>query len=128
MIAVAGLLPGCAGGFDIDRLAADRSLTTASVPERAERPDADRLSDEATIRAAVSSADLEGLGTGSVPWANPETGTRGEIREITEYREAGRLCRSFVTSRQSYDGVSLLSGDACLLEPGLWLLRRLEDV
>src|SRR5690606_6344454 len=57
------LATACAGGVDIDRLAADRTITTGSVETAyAGRPADGVASDEETIRNALGSADLAQLG------------------------------------------------------------------
>jgi hypothetical protein len=119
---------GCAsGGLGLDRLGVDETLVTASiVREGAARPDAERLSDEETIRNAVSSANLERLTSGSIPWANSSTGSRGEIAAIVERVEDGRLCRRFTVSRESFQGVALFRGEACLAAGG-WSMSAFDE-
>jgi surface antigen len=82
----------------------------------------EQLSDQATVRNAVSSADLAGLGTQPLAWANPETGSRGAITAVAEQRQNGQLCRKFTTSRESFDGVAMYRGEACMAQAGVWKL------
>lgn len=119
---------GCAsGGFSLRQAEVDSSILTGSIDAKpAPQPDNTRTSDENTIRNAVSSADLEGLKDGSVLWANPDTGSRGAITALAETRRSGRLCRSFTTSRESYDGVALYKGETCMADAGAWRLLSLS--
>ncbi|HWK65190.1 MAG TPA: RT0821/Lpp0805 family surface protein [Rhizobiaceae bacterium] len=114
-------LTGCAGGFDLDKAGVDNTLTTSSVAGGARpQPDAMQVSDETTIRNAVSSADLAAVGESGLPWANVETGSRGAITNLVEYDNKGLLCRKFSASRESFNGVRLYAGDACRAGDGSW--------
>jgi hypothetical protein len=119
------LLPlcACASGFSLEKAEVDQTILTGAVSERgAPAADPEWLSDEATIRNAVSSADME-LGGGPVPWANAGTGSRGTITALTEYKDEGPLCRRFTTSRESFDGVALYRGEVCMVAPGAWRME-----
>jgi surface antigen len=118
------LLSGCAGGIDLGKIEADRSMVTSAVP--AGTADREAASDEATIRNAVSSANLETLMGAPIPWANRDTGSRGAITAVTEYRDENRLCRRFAASRESFEGVRLYNGDACLHGNGFWWMREFK--
>lgn len=123
LLLMLALSAGCAArGITLDTIAQDRSITTGSTGS-AEQPDETTIADESTIRNAVTSADLESLPVGGeLAWNNSRTGSRGRVTEIEEYREAGRPCRRFQTTRESFDGVSLYSGEACLLSGSDWTL------
>ena len=110
-------------GFSIEDAVPDTSLTTGSIPPR---PPGNP--DEATIRDAVSSAIVEEIGEGGIGWANAGTGSRGAIRDVRESRDDGILCRGFVATRESYEGVHLYRGDACLGSGGQWSMRRFQRV
>ena len=117
-------LAGC--GVSVNK-AADVGLTTSSVATPA--PDTQMASDQSIIRNAVSAADLQSLGHGGMSWANTDTGSRGAISSISEYAEnTGSTCRKFVVSRESYNGVSLYDGDACLVNGGAWQLRAFKSM
>lgn len=94
------------------------NVASASLPA----PPPEQLSDQATIRNAVSSADLRGLGGQPLAWANSDTGSRGAITALAEERQNGTLCRKFTTSRESFDGVALYQGEACMAQAGIWKL------
>jgi hypothetical protein len=125
ILASALALGGCGvGGFSLEKADVDRSLVTSSVSGAAPVAGADGIADQATIRNAVSSADIEEQAGRPLAWANPETGARGTITELTQSRENGRLCRFFGGSRENFDGVSLFQGQTCMIGPDLW---RIED-
>ena len=124
IVMVAMPLAGCgAGGFSLQKAEVDRSLVTSSTPASATPIDSDRASDQTTIRNAVSSADIQELGGQAVPWANSGTGSRGSITELSEFKDQGQLCRRFTASRESFDGVALFKGEACLASAGVWLMQ-----
>jgi surface antigen len=125
IVAVALPLAACgAGGFSLEKAEVDRSILTGSTPASATPLDADRASDQTTIRNAVSSADIQELGGQAVPWANSDTGSRGSITELTEVKDKSQLCRRFTASRESFDGVALFKGEVCLAGAGAW---RVQD-
>lgn len=97
----------------------DRSVSTGAVPTAAST---NTLSDEATVRNAVTSADLAKIGQAPLPWANAATGSAGVVSTIREARNQGHVCREFTTTRHSYEGIAMFSGQACLTGSGDWLL------
>ncbi|MFC3217816.1 RT0821/Lpp0805 family surface protein [Tianweitania populi] len=125
-LALTTMLAGC--GMSVNK-AADVGLTTSSVPATP-APDTQMASDQSIIRNAVSATDLQSVGQGGVSWANTDTGSRGAISSISEYAESnsGLTCRKFVVSRESYSGVSLYDGDACLVNGGAWQLRAFKSM
>ncbi|TIQ24547.1 MAG: hypothetical protein E5X61_23905 [Mesorhizobium sp.] len=125
IVLVALPLAACgAGGFSLEQAEIDRTILTSSTPAAASPIDQDRASDQATIRNAVSSADIQELGGQAVPWANSDTGSRGSITELAESKDNGQLCRRFTASRESFDGVALFKGEVCLAGAGAW---RMQD-
>lgn len=90
--------------------------------------DHEKLSDKATIRNAVSSANIEELHAGSLPWANIDTGSRGAITDISEFSEAQIRCRKFTVSIESYEGVALHRGTACLVSSGEWKMIEFASI
>jgi hypothetical protein len=125
IVLVALPLTACgAGGFSLEQAEVDRTILTSSTPAVASPIDQDRASDQATIRNAVSSADIQELAGQAVPWANSDTGSRGSITELAESRDNGQLCRRFTASRESFDGIALFKGEVCLAGAGAW---RMQD-
>jgi hypothetical protein len=119
------ILSGCAaGGFGLGKAEVDPSITTGDVGAVVPANPQQR-SDEATIRNAVSSADIELLKTGApLPWANADTGSRGAIDSLIEEKRNDTLCRRFTTSRESFDGVAVYQGSACMVAPGTWQMQE----
>jgi hypothetical protein len=119
-------LAGCASGLDVGKSGVDNAMHTNTVASPA--PDETKLSDSATIKNAVSAADIEALKGEPLAWANTETGSRGTISSVSESRAAGVLCRTFTASRESYDGVGLYQGEACLGDRGAWRMREFKPL
>jgi hypothetical protein len=121
-------LAGCGGsrGVTLEDVAVDKSIVTGSI-DRKKAPSADQLSDEATVRNAVSSANLEQLGSGSLAWANSSTGSQGAISAIVENDRSGILCRRFSASRESFRGVALYQGETCRGVDGNWWMKSFTE-
>ncbi len=120
-------LGGCVGG-GMDYLSSakvDRSVSTGTVP--AAPVTTDSISDEATVRNAVTSADLHKLNGQSIPWANASTGSAGVIDTIVESNGSGVVCRQFRTTRHSYEGIANFSGRTCLVGLGEWQLLSFQQ-
>lgn len=129
ILAVALLIP-LAGCTVMDGNAAsqlvDRDTITGSIA-RPDPVDARELSDGRMIRNAVSAADLARLPEAPLAWTNADTGAAGQITGITEVRNGDAICRTFRTSHQRFDGVSLYAGEACTAGAGEWELTRLVE-
>ena len=127
LFVLAALLPlcACASGFDLSKAEVDKTLYTSAVQADpgGGGMDSTELSDVATIRNAISSADVEEVGAQPLAWANSDTGSRGSITDVVEYKDKGALCRRFQASRERFDGVAMFSGDACLVTAGAWRMR-----
>jgi len=129
LLAVPLLLSACAfgGGFSLEKVEVDRTLVTSNVPATGQAGvDFEQLSDEATIRNAVSSADIDSL-SGPLQWANADTGSRGAISNLVERKDKGRICRKFSASRESYDGVGLYHGEICSAGLGAWRMLAFQS-
>jgi surface antigen len=113
-------LAACASGNMLSRAEKDRSIITGSI-----RPNetASAITDEDTIRNAVTSVDPKKLDAAGVAWTNPSSGASGQITGLIEFQDNGKLCRSFTASVTRFDGVSLYHGEACLRNEGGWQLR-----
>jgi hypothetical protein len=130
LLAVVALsLVGCAtGGIDSATADIDQSIPTGALPASGQPADPTRVSDEATIRNAVSAADPEQAKVQPLAWANADTGSRGAISEMMEKQDGGVLCRQFKASRESFDGVALYAGDACKGDRGVWYMRNFKPL
>ncbi|MBR2689629.1 MAG: hypothetical protein IKE42_17400 [Aquamicrobium sp.] len=123
------VLAGCgAGGFSLEKAEVDRSIVTGSISSGTNNAiDTGMASDEATIRNAASSADLQGLANQAVPWANSATGSRGTITALAETGDASKgRCRQFDVSRESYDGVTMYKGAICMTPVGTWKTQEFK--
>lgn len=124
MLCACALLSACgSGGFSLKKAEVDRTFYTSNVSAPRTPVEVERFSDEATIRNAVTSADVESLGGAAVPWANAETGARGQISGIVETKGKGTLCRAFRATRESFDGVGMFKGEACMVASGAWRMQ-----
>ena len=114
-------LAGCgAGSASLAQGDVDPTIVSAVPSQSAAAPDVEKLSDAATVRNAVSSADVAQMERDPISWANADTGSRGAINSLVEKKEAGILCRQFTTTRESFDGVAMYQGKACMAGPGTW--------
>jgi surface antigen len=60
----------------------------------------------------------------SVPWLNPNTGTRGTVTPIASaYVQAGSACRNFLASRVGDGQEGWFEGTACRGHAGQWDVR-----
>ncbi|MGV3548290.1 RT0821/Lpp0805 family surface protein [Rhizobium sp.] len=109
--------------------AADSKIITNSVDNPTTRAPADTVSDEVTIRNAVSSADLARMNASvSIPWANTTTGSAGVVTSIREENNGSYVCRTFITTRHSYRGISNYGGKACLVGSGEWQVVAFKEM
>ena len=118
-------LSGCVGSMDLfgeDKV--DRSIATSAV---ASHKSDETLSDEMTVRNAVTSADVERLAGQPIPWANTTTGSAGVITAIREDSQSGPVCRQFATTRHSYQGIAKFQGTACLDGKDNWQLLSFQE-
>jgi hypothetical protein len=128
-ICTCALLSACgSGGFSLEKAEVDRTFYTSNVAAPRTSVEVERLSDEATIRNAVTSADIETLAGAPLPWANAETGARGQISGIAEIKGKGTLCRTFSATRESFDGVGMYKGEACMVASGAWRMLSFESL
>lgn len=125
LAAIAICATSCTSSLDLFGSASkvDRSIATGTVPRTGSET---VLSDETTVRNAVTSIDLMKLGSAPVPWANAATGSAGVVSAIREERKPGGVCRDFTTTRHSYEGIAMFSGQACLTGRGDWLLTAFD--
>ena len=119
-ILMLSLVSGCGmtSGF-LKKAESDPGLVTGSVPQQAEL-DRSQLSDEITVKNAVTSADLGAIAGQPIAWVNQNTGSRGAVTRIVEAKDQIGLCRQLETSRESFEGIALFSGRACLSQDGEW--------
>nr|WP_254007706.1 RT0821/Lpp0805 family surface protein [Rhizobium sp. L1K21] len=125
LVTIAMCLPflsGCIGnGFGLESAAPDPSITTGTSGSEQKT-----VSDEITVRNAVTSADIGKLEGNAVPWANSFTGSAGTVDQLSELSKDGVVCRDFITTSHSYSGVSKYAGRTCLGADGEWHMVRFE--
>lgn len=118
-LALLSLTSCTTGGMDLLGSAkVDKSVTTGAVANK--DTGSDTVSDEATVRNAVTSADLSKLKGQPLPWANASTGSAGVIDTIVENNATGQVCRQFRTTRHAYDGIANFYGKTCLVGDNDW--------
>lgn len=125
--ALAVVLAGCAGGIDLRKAAVDEGIVTGSVAPAALQPNDILLSDQFTIRDAVSSADPASVRKSGLAWANDRTGSRGSVIALVETVRKDMPCRRFVTSRESFDGVKRYTGEICRVVGDLWQVSSFQE-
>lgn len=120
-------LSGCvSGGMDfLGTAKVDRTVTTGTIPQAPVTTDS--VSDETTVRNAVTSADLSKTNGQPLPWANASTGSAGVIDTIVENTNSGQICRQFRTTRHAYDGIANFYGKTCLIDSGNWQLMSFQQ-
>lgn len=120
-------LSGCvSGGMDfLSTAKVDRTVTTGTIPQAPVTTDS--VSDETTVRNAVTSADLSKTNGQPLPWANASTGSAGVIDTIVENANSGQICRQFRTTRHAYDGIANFYGKTCLIDSGNWQLMSFQQ-
>lgn len=102
----------------------DSTITTGSVSNR---PNTASMSDDMTVRNAVSSADLSRMNNVALPWANTATGSAGVVNKIEEVSARGVTCRNFETTRHAYNGIANFEGQTCRVGTGEWLITKFSE-
>ncbi|MEO0496442.1 MAG: RT0821/Lpp0805 family surface protein [Pseudomonadota bacterium] len=124
------LVAACSRSTDIAELAPATTIdpsTTASV-QSAENTESEAAaaSDKQAIASAIRDVKAGKPGAGDsmvLAWRNEETGNSGTITAIEKaMSDTGERCFSFLTTLESYTGISLYDGTACELSAGQWVL------
>ncbi|MEB2847020.1 RT0821/Lpp0805 family surface protein [Endobacterium cereale] len=121
--AVIATLSGCTSSLDLfggDKV--DRMSTGTIQAKR----NPTTMSDEVTVQNAVSSADLTKVSMSPLPWANTSTGSAGVVSSIREGRNQGHVCRDFITTRHSFEGIAQFNGQTCMTNSGDWMLTAFD--
>lgn len=97
----------------------DRSIISGSIPP---------VTDVTVISNAVAGADIDAGIFQVVPWSNDSTGNFGAVSYIRESSSLGNVCRDFIVSKHTYDGISQFSGEICRKRlTSSWSLRTLNE-
>jgi hypothetical protein len=128
LIAVLGMgLTGCTSS-SLDLFGGskpDRSISTSTVTSAPRTTDT--ISDEVTVKNAVTSVDVAKIGSSPIPWANASTGSAGVITTVEEMNDNGTHCRQFRTTRHSYMGIAKFLGRTCMERNGNWQLLSFQE-
>ncbi len=128
LIFVAALaLSSCGTMGGLSKAENDPALVTGSVPVNPNINTAE-VSDANTIRNAISAVDMSKASSVPFGWANRETGSAGTISKVAEISQEGTICRNFETSRESYEGVALFHGAACIGADGQWYMQEFAQI
>lgn len=126
VFSVACLAAGLMGCVSLDLFGGsgvDSTISTGSISSPASNI---ATSDDATVRNAVSSADLSHSDSASLPWANISTGSAGVVSKIEEVKANNLICRNFETTRHAYNGIANFEGQTCRANSGEWLITRFD--
>ena len=129
LVGVVLAVGGCSFSYQLDTLYgkkdAEPSGSLRPAPKLATEPPAE--GDLVIARAAVSEVLSKGGKDASLPWENPQTGTRGTVTPLaTAYSQDGTTCRDFLASFVKNGSESWLQGEACRAARGRWEVRSLR--
>ena len=118
---------GCiSSGFDLglsDEPGPDTTILSGSID-----PALGSSTDDAIIADAVATANIKPGLLQDVPWNNVATGNFGSVSFIRENKTVGRVCRDFIVSKHSYDGISQYTGEICRTRlTKSWTLKSLSE-
>ena len=116
---------GCvSSGFDLgldDE--PDTTIQSGSID-----PSIGSSTDDAVIADAVATAQIKPGLVQDVPWSNIATGNFGSVSFIRENKSVGKVCRDFIVSKHSYDGISQYTGEICRTRlTKSWTLNSLSE-
>ncbi|MCR4266724.1 RT0821/Lpp0805 family surface protein [Nitratireductor sp. ZSWI3] len=97
----------------------DYTAVTGGIPVPDEEGAAQTAREGHAVLAALAAGAQTPFG-----WEAPDGESRGTVTWISD--ESDGPCRSFVTTRESFDGVALYRGSACLDERTGWRLQSFE--
>lgn len=123
LVSLFSLAAGCTTGvLDPGQPEIDRSLVTHSIPTAApEGLSVPAIPGTSAVQAKLAAAMDGGGAALPLAWEDPDSGTRGMVTRVA----AGKrdACRDFVTTRESFDGVSLYGGELCSDDAAGWQIR-----
>ncbi len=86
----------------------DTSLLSGSISSAI-----DTASDDAIIADTVAEAKIKPGYVQDIPWNNAVTGNFGSVSFVRESKSVGKVCRDFIVSKHSYDGIMQYTGEIC---------------
>lgn len=119
------VVSGClGGGLGLDSVVTpDTSLHSGSIPYNA-----DDFSDNEVIRSTVAQADVSDGFIQDIPWLNTANGNTGTVSFIRDNSSVKKICRDFVVSKHSFDGISQYTGQICRTRlTKSWTLDSLDE-
>jgi hypothetical protein len=128
-VGVALAFGGCSFSYQLDTLSGKKDADQVGSLRPAPRPATDPPAegDLAFARAAVSEVLGKGGKDASLPWENPQTGTRGTVTPLASaYGQDGATCRDFLASFVKNGSEAWLQGEACRSGRGRWEVRSLR--
>lgn len=97
----------------------DRSFHTGSIPAS---------TDDTVIGTTVAEADIKPGYLQDIPWNNNSTGNFGAVSFIRESSSMGKVCRDFIVSKHSYDGILQFTGEICRTRlTKSWSIKSLNE-
>lgn len=124
-------LPACAvrAGGGQTLAAVDSGLITGSVGRAAPQIDPQCAADSHAVLAQFAALAALGGGKNSAAWENAAAGSSGVISAVSQAAGGGdgEICRSFRTTRASFDGIALYKGKACKYGASPWALSYLQE-
>lgn len=101
----------------------DTSLLSGSID-----PAVDTGSDDTIIADTVAAAKITPGYVQDIPWTNAATGNFGSVSFIRESSSVGKVCRDFIVSKHSYDGIMQYTGQICRTRlTKSWSLKSLSQ-
>jgi surface antigen len=130
-------LGGCSFSYQLDSLWGKSkddgsqditgSIRPAVRPKQLAMPGAPEEGDLVIARAAANEVLTRGGKDASMPWENPQTGSRGTVTPIASaYSQDGLTCRDFLASFVRNGSESWMQGEACRVPQGKWEVRQLK--
>jgi hypothetical protein len=130
-------LGGCSFSYQLDSLWGKSkddgsqditgSIRPAARPKQLAMPGAPEEGDLVIARAAANEVLTRGGKDASMPWENPQTGSRGTVTPIASaYNQDGLTCRDFLASFVRNGTESWMQGEACRVPQGKWEVRQLK--
>ena len=106
------------------------STTGSTIPGQTTQTaleDTTELSDKEAIKKAVLSADKSDQSL-ALAWANQKTGNSGTITAIEEaISNEGKRCYRFLTTLETYTGISLYDAETCEMTAGEWVMSFFQS-
>jgi len=108
-------------GWKAEKFTSDKSTFIGSAADEQDSSK-DRVSfrDQQIIGDIIAKADKKDMDAQSLDWANDNTGSRGVISALSETKEHGKTCRTFQTTRETFDGIMMFEGKTCKTADNSW--------